>query len=136
MIRIDFIFSYWIFAWYLLYMIQIINFNPKFALICGLIENIIIILLMIYFKTKYKLIILFLIMCFIMKIIPLYTLSATNIQILDIKITIKIFCYYLIWMIANNKTSNDFIKNTYDLIIFNKNTLPGMTLLDKFKFLI
>jgi len=132
MTRIDYIFSYWIFTWYLLYTNQMIISNPKFALICGLIENLLIILLMIHYKTKHRLIIEFSIMCFIMKIIPLYTLSSTNIQILDIKITIKLFIYYLIWMIVNKKTLNDFIKNTFDLIIHNKNTLPGMTLLDKF----
>jgi len=133
MIRIDFIFSYWIFIWYLLYIKQLTNINPKFALICGLIENIIIMLLMIIYKTNYKLFIEFIIMFIILKIIPLYTIT-TSIKLYDIYYTIGIFIIYLIWMILNKQTLNSFIKNIIDIIIYNKNTLIGMKLLDKLIF--
>ena len=38
--RIDFVFSYWIFLWYILYEFKITQYNPKWALTFGLIENI------------------------------------------------------------------------------------------------
>ena len=128
------IFSYWIFVWYLLYIIKIININPKFALLCALIENIIILILMSIYKTNKKIIILFSIMAFILKIIPLYTLLSIDILKKDVIITIILFCYYLIWMKLNNKTPFYFIKQAEDLIIRNKNTLPGMIYLNKFIF--
>lgn len=37
--RLDYVFSYWIFAWYLLYIAKITKYNPKFVLILGIIEN-------------------------------------------------------------------------------------------------
>ena len=84
--RIDFIFSYWIFAWYLLYIFKIVDaYNPKFAIIAGLIENLCILLMMIYYNTKIKLVILFVIMMIILKIIPIYTIWNKNIQSKDIE---------------------------------------------------
>jgi len=132
MIRIDFIFSYWIFIWYLLYINQLTNINPKFALICGIIHNLIIIRFMIYYKTKHNLVINFIIMCIIIKIIPLYTIQQTTIKKLDIIIMIKLFIYYLLWIILNNKPLNYLVQNTTDLILHSKPTLPAINLLDKF----
>jgi hypothetical protein len=128
MIRIDYIFSYWIFLWYLLYLFGIVNFNPKFAILCGVIENIGILLLMFYYGTKKHLVLLFLIMFILLKIIPLYSIWNTQILIRDVVALIILFIIYLIWV---NKSLSDFIKQTQDLVIYNKNTLPGMMFLDK-----
>jgi len=128
MTRIDYIFSYWIFLWYLLYLFGIVNFNPKFAILCGVIENIGILLLMFYYGTKKHLVLLFLIMFILLKIIPLYSIWNTQIRVRDIVALIILFMIYLIWV---NKSLSDFIKQTQDLVIYNKNTLPGMMFLDK-----
>jgi hypothetical protein len=45
-LRADLVFSYWIYLWYILYAFKITNFSPKFPLILGLIDNIIMLLLM------------------------------------------------------------------------------------------
>jgi hypothetical protein len=37
--RFDLVFSYWIFAWYLLYMAKIIKYSPKLVIVLGIIEN-------------------------------------------------------------------------------------------------
>lgn len=129
MTRIDFIFSYWIFLWYLLYLFGIVNFNPKFAILCGFIENIVILSLMFYYGTKKKLILLFFIMFVFLKIIPLYSIWNTKIHARDIIATLVLFIIYLTWV---KKTPSDFKKQTLDLIVYNKNTLPGMMFLDKF----
>jgi hypothetical protein len=133
MIRVDFIFSYWIFLWYLLYIFKIIKYNPKFAIYCGIIENTIIILLMIYYKTDSKILIYFLIMFFILKIIPLYTLLDTKILKNDIFITILLFIIYLFWIFVNNKTIIDFNKQIIDMILYNKYTFPGISFMNNFK---
>jgi hypothetical protein len=131
MTRIDFIFSYWIFLWYLLYLFRIVNYNPKFVILCGLIENIIILSLMFYYGTKKKLILLFFIMFILLKIIPLYSIWNTKIRAHDIIATIVLFIIYLLWIFYNKKTIADFKNQTLDLILHNKNTLPGMTILNK-----
>lgn len=86
------------------------DINPKFALICGLIHNLIIIRFMIYYKTIQK----------------------TTLKKLDIIIMIKLFIYYLLWIILNNKPLNYLVQTTTDLILHSKPTLPGINLLDKF----
>jgi hypothetical protein len=131
MVRIDFIFSYWIFFWYLLYLTGLVKYNPKFAILCGLFENLFIILLMIYYKTKARLLFLFFIMFVLLKVIPLYSIWATKINWNDIKFTFILFAIYLFWTFYNKKTFSDFQLQTYKLIFHNKNTLPGMIFLDK-----
>lgn len=130
--RVDFIFSYWIFFWYLLYISGlIVQYNPKFAILCGLAENVFILLLMLYFHTNVKLILLFIIMMIPLKIIPLYTLWDTKITWIDVQITFFVFLFYLVWGYMNDKKIHDFTKRTQELILHNKNTLPGMQILDK-----
>jgi hypothetical protein len=131
MLRVDFIFSYWIFFWYILYIFNITNYNPKFIIICGLIANLIILFLMFYYKTNPKLIYLFVIMMCILKIIPIYTIWNSKIKMNDIFITIFLIILYLLRIFIHKKNINDYIINTKKLIIYNKNTLPGMQLLEK-----
>jgi len=128
MVQMNFIFSYWIFFWYLLYIVGFINYNPKFAIICGLFENLFIMLLMIYYKTKKRLLFLFFIMFTLLKVIPLYSIWTTKIKWNDIIFTIFLFVLYLIWV---KKSFLDFKHQTLDLVLYNKNTLPGMMFLDK-----
>jgi hypothetical protein len=133
--RPDFIFSYWIFAWYLLYYFTPFPvYNPKFAIILGLIENAIVVFLMFYYKTNPRLILLFVIMVFLLKIIPLYTILNLKIERKDVLATFGLFGVYLLWTFLNKKTIYDFIRGTKDLIIHNKNTLPGMIYLSSLGF--
>jgi hypothetical protein len=131
MIRIDYIFSYWIFFWYLLYICSFTKYNPKIGIILGLIENMGILLLMFYYNTKPRLVFLFFIMMFLLKILPLYSIWNTKITVNDIYFTGFVFLVYLLWMFINKQNSHDFINNSKKLIIYNKNTLPGMILLEK-----
>jgi len=130
--RIDFIFSYWIFFWYILYIFGLLTrYNPKFAIICGLIENVGLVMLMVYYNTHVKLIILFAIMSLLLKIIPLYTLWNEKIKLGDIGFTFLLFFVYLFWAHMHNLNTTDFVKRTQSLILHNENTLPGMQFLDR-----
>jgi hypothetical protein len=129
MVQFYFIFSYWIFAWYLLYIVGVTNISPKFAILLGMIENLVVLSLMFYYKTKLKLILLFIVVMCILKIIPLYTIWNTKIQIKDIIVTFGLFVVYLFFMFLNNKSIYDFVKQTKNLVVYNKNTLPGLTIL-------
>jgi hypothetical protein len=119
-IRVDFILSYWIFVWWILYMLGIIEKNPKLFLIIALITNIIV--FFIKFKNKYDNIFLFLIVFFIIKIIPLYTLRNIEINFnQDFPIIIYICLLYLFWIYINDK-----INYLYALINGDKNIAPPM----------
>jgi hypothetical protein len=135
MIRPDFIFSNWIFVWFLLYKFGVRLSNPKFALIIALIENIIIFALMMYFKTNIKKKIMFIIMVLILKIIPLYFIWNTKIKRKDIIASLVLFIIYLIWLfVLNNKKINYLIKFVKNLIRNDANT-PGIALLNKLLFI-
>lgn len=119
------------FFWYLLYIFGlVITYNPKFAIMCGLVENIVILLFMFYFGTKKNLIILFLMMSVFLKIIPLISIWNTKIHVTDIFATFALFGIYLFYVLwINKKTIHDFIEQTKNLILHNQNTLPGMKFL-------
>ena len=130
MIRPDLIFSYWIYLWYILYIFKVVKYNPKFAIICGMIENLIILLLMCIYNTKKILVVLFIIMFVILKLIPLYTIWNDNIKLYDdIKNTSLLFIIYLLWIHLNQLNITDALTNSKNLILYNKNTMPGMTIL-------
>lgn len=131
MIRIDYIFSYWIFFWYLLYICKLIKYNPKFALICALIENIVTLTFMLYYQTKQKTILLYLKLNFILKIIPLFIIRNSKIKINDVYFSIGLFILYLFWIEMN--ITHVFI-NLKKNLIFNNVYGPGMQLLEKIIF--
>ena len=128
--RFDYLFSYWIFVWYLLYFFRITKYNPKFVLICGIIENIILLFFMIYYKTNLNVIIFFIFGMFIIKIIPTYTIWNTIIKWRDILFTFILFFIYIIWLYINNK-SLYYVFNEIKQVVFNKKKFPLTELLLK-----
>jgi len=81
---------------------------------------------MLYYRTEKRLLILFLIVFFIIKVIPLYTIWHTEIKKEDIYASIVLLILYLIWAFINKQSVS---KDVWDLVLHNKNNLPGMTLL-------
>ena len=132
MIRPDLIFSYWIYVWYILYIFKVLKYNPKLVIIFGMIENLIMFILMCIYNTKKILVVLFIIMFILLKLIPLYTIWNDKIQFNDdIKNTSLLFIIYLLWIHLNQLTITDALTNAKNLILHNKNTMPGMTILQK-----
>jgi hypothetical protein len=95
--RLDLIFSYWIFAWYLLYIFKWTNYNPKLALLLWLIENGIMVIFMIYYNRS---IFYFLLINLFIKVIPYFTIQRTM-QWTDLYPTMGLFLVYLIWLKIN-----------------------------------
>jgi hypothetical protein len=118
--NIDLIFSYWIFAWYMLYEFKCIKYSPKLALIFGLISNTILLLLMIFYNNSIINILLFSLVQLFIKIIPLWRLR--NNKIYDLKSLVILFIIYMVWLFINNtniyilnKTKMDNIKNNINI---------------------
>jgi len=65
------------------------------------------------------------------KIIPLYTIWNTKISKKDVWVFVILFSIYIAWIIMKEQYINKFINNLFDLIIYKKNTLPAMILLEK-----
>lgn len=130
-LRFDFIFSYWIFIWFILYLYNITSYSPKFALILGLLNNIIILLLMIRYKTNNIIIFNFIIINTLIKVLPIYYLRNEVIYEKDINISIILFLIFILWLHLNNKTLFSSIKTTYNSLIYGTYETPFMNLLKK-----
>ena len=118
-IRFDLVFSYWIFLWYLLYQWKFTQYNPKFALIVGLVENCVYLFCMIVYKNTIVIIWLFVIINFFIKILPLYMVRGTSVRKSDIVFSFALFLIYIAWLIVNDV---DLYKRLKDpLKIFREN---------------
>ena len=119
-LRIDLVFSYWIFIWYLLYILNIVKYNPKLALLLAIIVNLIVIILMIYYKNPLSIIVSFCLINLFIKIIPFISLIETKYELKDFYALIVSFIIFLLWRKMN--TSNN-IHNVIDWLKYKKE--PG-----------
>ena len=131
-IRIDFIFSYWIFLWYIFYILSIVKYNPKFALSIALFFNTLQIGLMIYYKNSLTLILLFSFVTFLIKGIPLWSLRQTPYEMKQVGYTIILYGVYSLWLWINNTTPYRFMMNTYNQTKNNKPFGPLTLFLQRF----
>lgn len=101
MVRVDFIFSYWIFVWYLLYYFKFIKYSPKWALTFGIIQNLLLLYLLIFYNSFIN-VIAFCVLNTCIKIIPLWTLRNENYNISGIFYFIVLYAIYLVWLKINS----------------------------------
>ena len=133
LIRIDLVFSYWVFAWYLAYMAKLTTYNPKWGLILGIIENICMFIAFIIYKASLSYILLFLLINLAIKGIPLYTIYNTRTTINDIYALAVIFAIYVKWVHVNSGTVVEYLQKTFDSILHEKNETPAMWAIAKLR---
>ena len=103
-------------------MFHIVKYNPKWSLTIGLIENIIILFLMFFYKNSFINIFLFCFINFFIKILPLWSIRKTKYQCNGIYSFIVLFCIYLVWIQVNNIKLS--FKNAYEWIKQDKDPGP------------
>ena len=130
MLRADFIFSYWIFAWFFIYIFGMVSINPKFALLIALVENIGTLCYLIVFRAPFIAISKFTIVMIIQKIIPLCMILNEKILLSDIMFTIGLFLIYLLWLCANNIDFFKVYSKIRDSLMKNKSDIPGFVVID------
>lgn len=124
--RFDFVFSYWIFFWYICYELQITKYNPIGALYFGVLENIAVLLLMIYYRNSYDHLLLLCFVILVTKVIPLWTLRNTSYSRKDIYIIFVYFLVYVLWLFLNNANVISFFIQQFGRIQENKPLGPFM----------
>ena len=127
--RFDYVFSYWIFAWFILYYLKLTSYSPLFILLVGVVDNTFLFFSVIN-KKEIALRIEFLIINFFIKILPIIIIIKSNnnkIKISDILATIILLLLYIIWLIINRKI---IIENNR-LIIKIQRTTPFYNLVRK-----
>ena len=98
--RFDITLSNWILAWYILYELKLISYNPKGALLFGLTGNLIFIGAMVYYSYEY--ILMFCIINFFIKVIPLWRVRNAPYGTKDVYATLVLFAAYSAWMHVND----------------------------------
>ena len=132
-LRADLVFSYWIYLWYILYAFKITDFSPKFPLIIGLIDNIIMLLLMLVYGTSRETIFYFLIINTLIKVVPLYYLRNEPIKLKDIYFTVFLFIVFVGWLHLNKQSLVGNLKIIHDSLLYGQDKTPFMALLNKIK---
>ena len=132
-LRGDLVFSYWIYFWYILYSFKITIYSPKFPLILGLIDNIIMLFLMLVYGTSSRTIFYFIVINTFIKVVPLYYLRNEVVKINDIYFTIILFIIFIFWLHLNKQSLFGNIKLIHDSLLFGQDKTPFMALLNKLK---
>jgi hypothetical protein len=100
--RFDLTFSYWILTWYLLYMAGIVKASPKFVILLGIIANTAMLLSFIFVGVPLKTIATFVLLIFVMKVIPYWTLRRVPFSwSKDATRFIALYLVYLLWLGIN-----------------------------------
>ncbi len=132
-LRADLVFSYWIYFWYLLYAFKITTFSPKFPLLIGLIDNLIMFFLMLSYGTSRETIFYFLIINTLIKAVPLYYLRNEPIKWKDIYFTGLLFVLFIAWLRVNEQSLIGNLKVIYNSLLYGQNKTPFMAILNKIK---
>ncbi len=132
-LRADLVFSYWIFAWFILYEFRFTEYSPKFPLILGVIDNLIMLVLMILYGTSRQTIFYFIVINTLIKVVPLYYLRNESIRLNDIYFTCGLFLLFVFWLHLNEQNLVGNIKLIHDSLLYGKDETPFMALLKKFK---
>jgi len=130
--RFDLIFSYWIFAWYLLYMAKIVRYKPKLAILLGIIDNTIMLIGMLFYGSNLRTILSFIFINTLIKLLPYYSLRHETIRSSDWKPTIIFFLIYCVWLYFNQENLTGNYKKVFDSLIHNRDDTPAMQLFKKF----
>ena len=130
--RFDFVFSYWIFVWYVLYEYKIVRYNPKIALFLALFHNLLRLTTMIYFNNSIIYILLFILIQLCIKVYPLWTLRNVSSSPHDIYAMIGLFVLYNLWLWLNNENIFHLHKAAYHSIKNNTISTPIIYLVDKY----
>ncbi len=129
--RFDLVFSYWIFAWYLLYMAKIVKYSPKLVIVLGIIENTVLLIGMIMYGSNLRTITSFIVINTFIKLLPYYSLRSETIRISDWKHAVFVFLLYCCWLYYNQEDLTGNYKKVFDSLIHNRNETPMMQLLEK-----
>ncbi len=95
--RLDTIFSYWILLFTIIYFLGYISYNPLFLLIIALTFNIFQFILLCYI-APFKYAIVFFIVNFFIKVVPIYLLRDTTITMKDIYFSFFLIFIYVVYL--------------------------------------
>ncbi len=100
-LRLDFIFSYWIFVWFFLYIGGIVKASPKLGIVVGILENLAAVLIFAANDISWTTIAYFIGINVILKGIPYYIVRRDSIVPQDFINLLAVFAVYCLWLWIN-----------------------------------
>lgn len=146
-IRPDFIFSYWILSWFLIYyfvnlskksssssssggLVWITKYNPFLALCLGVLENIVF-ATYIYFYSSMEIFVHFILSMILIKFFPLYLLWKTPIKpARDLSALFVLFLVYLGWLYIHGLNSIVVYKKVFEYVTTGQSKTPLFSIFD------
>jgi hypothetical protein len=116
-ITFDELFSVWVFVWFVLYYLKLIQYSPKFWLILITTYAALSIIYMIYIQLRPMYILIVTLLMVVSKILPLYIIFNDKIKINDILFGFGLGIVYLLWL--NYKKLNVFTIYLVDMFNYN-----------------
>jgi len=146
-IRADFLFSYWIFAWFLVYyFLDTVairsgkasytkwihdHLNPMVGLVFALSENILTFLYMMYLNVGVIILLKYLVMMFFVKALPIYCIRNYPIRLFDnILAGIVLFGIYVIYLYTQGETIASVYTRTFTAAKNGSNKTPFNSLIN------
>ena len=123
-LRFDLVFSYWLFAWFLIYEYGGTTYNPKPWFVIGLLENTLLFGTMLYYRNPAPILILFILINTCIKLIPLWILRDTPFRRSDVIAGLVLFGIYLGWARLQVDSIQQQVENSYKNIKEGKPTTP------------
>ena len=131
-IRPDFILSYWVFAWYLVYLIGWTKASPKLLFAIGILENLWTMGYIWGYATTENFIY-FIVVFFLTKILPFASLWRIPVTKRDVAASVGLVAAYGVWMyLHRNQISVTMLQSLRE----NRNETPGIWLFHRLKKLI
>ena len=119
-------------AWYVAYMVKFTDYIPKFALIVGILENLVVLFYMIRFGSNFRTISRYMGVNAVIKVLPLYTVRNDPIRIKDIIATAVYFLIFTGWLYVNEESLTGNYNKILDSLINNRDETPLMKMLTTF----
>ena len=113
-------------------MVKFTDYIPKFVLIVGILENLVVLFYMIRFGSNFRTISRFVGVNAVIKVLPLYTIRNDLIRMKDIVATGVYFLIYLCWLYLNEESLTGNYKKIMDSLIHNRDETPLMKMLTTF----
>ncbi len=140
-IQPSFLFSYWIFGWFIIYIISkyvpslgwVYKYtNPLYGFYVGILENIIQIFLIYKYNFKWKLIGFFILNMILFKILPILFLLREPVNFYWNSIfLVGLFFVYLFYLVISGTNIYNIYKETSNSILNEENKTPFMSFINK-----
>jgi hypothetical protein len=129
-LRFDFIFTYWIVGWYILYVAGRVSYNPLGILLLNLLAHVIMLMVMLYYSYSY--ILLFVVQIVLLNVLPLWYIWKNPYVEKDLYASIVVTLMYLTWVWIHQMNVISLYQSIFQKVANNHVLEPGMKLFYRF----